>query len=91
MTSMGGEIGQGAGRAHMTMHPKDNVTTLLDSRHEITVLADGGPVAKGVPFGHKAALAAIGKGAAILKYNVSIGRATRDIEAGEHVHVHNCR
>ncbi|HEC90464.1 MAG TPA: D-galactarate dehydratase [Alphaproteobacteria bacterium] len=73
------------------MHPGDNVTTLLDSRHEITVLADGGPVAKGILFGHKAALAAIAKGADILKYNVIIGRATRDIEVGEHVHVHNCR
>ncbi len=91
MTYMDGKTRQGEGRAHLTMHPDDNVTTLLDNRHEIAVLAEGGPVAKGIPFGHKAALVAIAKGADIIKYNVGIGRATRDIEAGEQVHVHNCR
>ncbi|MEM9230654.1 MAG: UxaA family hydrolase [Pseudomonadota bacterium] len=40
-------------------------------------------------LGHKAARTTIAKGDRILKYGVPIGRATRDIAAGEHVHVHN--
>lgn len=39
--------------------------------------------------GHKYALRNIADGAAIVKYGMSIGHATRDIVAGEHVHVHN--
>ena len=42
-----------------------------------------------VPFGHKVALHAIARGAAIRKYGESIGVATTDIVAGTHVHVHN--
>jgi hypothetical protein len=78
-------------RAHLTAHANDNVTTVLDNRTDLTVLTDGGPVAAGVPFGHKVARVAIPAGADIVKYNVVIGQATRDIEAGEHVHVDNCR
>lgn len=42
-----------------------------------------------VPRGHKLALRAIGVGAEVRKYGWPIGRATRDIAAGEHVHSHN--
>jgi altronate hydrolase len=42
-----------------------------------------------VPAGHKVAAHAIAKGAAIRKYDTIIGFASRDIEAGEHVHAHN--
>lgn len=42
-----------------------------------------------IPFGHKLALRPIQGGADIVKYGTVIGRATRDIQAGEHVHVHN--
>lgn len=44
-----------------------------------------------IPFGHKAALRAIKAGEDIRKYGAPIGRATRDIATGEHVHVHNMR
>jgi altronate hydrolase len=81
----------GGGRLHLTTHPSDNVTTLLDDRRDITILLDGSKVALGVCFGHKVALQPIVKGAPILKYQVVIGHATTDIDAGEHVHVHNCR
>ncbi|WP_033923398.1 UxaA family hydrolase [Sphingomonas sp. 37zxx] len=43
-----------------------------------------------VPALHKVAVRAIAPGQAILKYGQPIGIATRDIAAGEHVHVHNC-
>jgi (2R)-sulfolactate sulfo-lyase subunit alpha len=44
-----------------------------------------------VPLGHKVALRNLAAGEQIIKYGVAIGRATRDIRAGEHVHVHNVK
>lgn len=40
-------------------------------------------------FGHKLSLRHIRSGEEIIKYGTVIGRATRDIQPGEHVHVHN--
>ncbi len=42
-----------------------------------------------VKFGHKFAIKNIKKGEHVIKYNESIGTATKDIFVGEHVHVHN--
>ena len=42
-----------------------------------------------VPAGHKIAACRIQAGERVRKYDVVIGAATRDIEAGEHVHGHN--
>ena len=42
-----------------------------------------------IDFGHKFSIVPIKKGEKILKYGEVIGAATRDIEVGEHVHVHN--
>jgi altronate dehydratase small subunit len=42
-----------------------------------------------IDFGHKFAVVPIRAGEDILKYGEVIGVATRVIEAGEHVHVHN--
>ena len=42
-----------------------------------------------VPMGHKVALTGIQKGDPIIKYGEKIGRATIDITAGQHVHLHN--
>ncbi len=39
--------------------------------------------------GHKIALMDIKKGENIIKYGESIGIATRDIQTGQHVHIHN--
>ena len=44
-----------------------------------------------VPLGHKVALRDIPSGAPVVKYGVVIGRATRDIARGDHVHVHNLK
>jgi altronate hydrolase len=46
-------------------------------------------VAARVPAGHKIAVRAIKSDAPVRRYNQIIGFATRDIRAGEHVHVHN--
>ena len=42
-----------------------------------------------LPAGHKIAARRIAAGERVLKYNVVIGAASRDIEPGEHVHGHN--
>lgn len=46
-------------------------------------------VRQAIPLGHKLALRPIRSGEAILKYGTVIGRATQEIQRGEHVHVHN--
>ena len=55
------------------------------------VAVDGGVLhAPGpVPAGHKIALCAISRGTPVRKYDETIGYATADIAAGEHVHLHN--
>ena len=42
-----------------------------------------------VPYGHKIAVRSIKKGELIIKYGEEIGAATKDIQKGEYVHVHN--
>jgi len=44
-----------------------------------------------IKLGHKYALRDIAEGEAILKYGLPIGKALSDIQAGDWVHVHNCR
>ncbi len=46
-------------------------------------------VRSAIPFGHKLALAPIGRGQPVIKYGEVIGLASADIAPGEHVHVHN--
>jgi altronate dehydratase small subunit len=42
-----------------------------------------------IPYGHKIALCPIAKGQDIMKYGERIGVASKDIEEGCHVHIHN--
>ncbi len=42
-----------------------------------------------IPSNHKFARADIKAGDPIMKYGLSIGRASKDIRRGEYVHVHN--
>lgn len=42
-----------------------------------------------IPRYHKTSIAAISKGAPIVKYGEHIGLAGEDIQPGTHVHVHN--
>ena len=76
------------------IHPDDNVATLLDDavpgpvkilgieKLEITALE---PIAAG----HKIALCKIAAEQPVLKYGFPIGRAVRELSAGEWVHLHN--
>lgn len=78
-------------RIALTVHPDDNVATLLDSRVDDRATQDGLVLNAAVPFGHKVALRPIAEGDAVVKYGVAIGIATAPIAAGDHVHVHNCQ
>ncbi|SDF36563.1 UxaA family hydrolase [Sporolituus thermophilus] len=65
------------------IEPPTAVTAEIDGK-TITVLAT-----ERIPFGHKIALKSIPKGQPIIKYGETIGLATKDIQPGQHVHVHN--
>lgn len=85
-------IGQTAmPRTSLTVHPDDNVATLLDFNVEDPVTTTGLSLTESIPFGHKVALRPIQAGQAVVKYGVAIGTASQDIPTGAHVHVHNCR
>lgn len=86
-------------RNAVKLSPKDNVASALaplakgqvaaiqyhdEPIEQITLIED-------VPFGFKLAARDIKKGEAILKYGMVMGVATRDIKAGEMVHVQNCQ
>lgn len=73
---------------------EDNVATALDNVVPGTVHLRGGlsgdfKVVAEIPFGHKAALCDIAKGAMIIKYGHAVGFATQNIKSGEYVHIHN--
>jgi altronate dehydratase len=78
--------------AALVLSPADEVAVALRdlAPGETIELADRAlRVHDPVPAGHKLAIGAIGRGALVHKYGEPIGRATEDIAAGEHVHVHN--
>ncbi len=53
--------------------------------------SDGIFAVNNIPFGHKLALKDIKNGEPVIKYGFSIGRAAKDIRAGEWVHTHNLK
>lgn len=79
----------------IVLNPADNVATLIDSGGAGTACALQGEathplkLAADIPFGHKVCIRDIGAGAPVVKYGQVIGRASRAIAAGEHVHTHN--
>ncbi|MEP7281883.1 MAG: UxaA family hydrolase, partial [Rubrivivax sp.] len=72
------------------IHPNDNVVIARRQLLGGTPLDGEGVCVTGlVPPGHKVATSAIAAGDAVRRYDQVIGRATQDIAAGQHVHVHN--
>jgi altronate dehydratase small subunit len=72
---------------------RDNVATAVQAlapgdRVELE-MAGTVMIREPIAFGHKFAVTTIEAGAEVVKYGHSIGQATRPIQAGEHVHVHN--
>lgn len=67
---------------------KDNVATLLKNSLEGENIA-GVFLKENIKSGHKFALIDIAKDAEIIKYAEPIAAASKDIKAGEWVHIHN--
>lgn len=87
---------EGEVRVLMIMHPADNVAVCLrplEDAEMIHVIHNGKTLSvrvRGtVPLGHKVALSPVASGQTVTKYGETIGRAVKDIAAGEHVHDHN--
>jgi hypothetical protein len=85
-------------RKTILLHHDDNVATAiadLKKGKKVNASLDDISIdvllSEDVAFGHKIALADIAKGQEVFKYGMPIGKALRDIRAGEWVHVHNCR
>jgi len=74
------------------LHPSDDVAIArvpLTPGTELSIAGRTIRVTEAVPAGHKLAIAAKAAGEMLHRYGQRIGRATRDIQAGQHVHVHN--
>ena len=73
---------------HIRMHAADNVAIVANDGGlpAGTVFADGLRLVDKVPQGHKVALVDLPKGTAVLRYNVPIGYALKDIPSGSWVH-----
>ena len=76
------------------LHEKDNVVVVVETLQSGDIIVINGKeilVTKALDIGHKLALKNISKGEQIIKYGISIGRASEDIGLGMHVHTHNLR
>ena len=75
------------------VHASDNVAVVAADVQagDVVRLADGSEVqaVEAIPRGSKVALDPIACGQAVVRYGEEIGRATKDIAAGEYVHTHN--
>jgi len=70
------------------LHSADNVLIALRALPKGTVV-EGLTLSADISLAHKVAATLILAGDPVLKYGMEIGRATADIAAGDHVHVHN--
>ncbi len=77
----GDNVGTAVLEDHIQRGDKVSTTGRLSG---ITVIATAA-----IPYGHKIALRPIKKGECIVKYGLTIGTATQDIQPGDHVHTHN--
>jgi altronate dehydratase small subunit len=85
-----------AARGALMLSERDNVATLLEdaargSNVPVRLGKETNPVKalEDITFGFKIAVTDIARGASIVKYGETIGLASRDINKGEMVHVHN--
>ncbi len=76
------------------LNPEDNIgVALVNFKPGAEVKIYGREVrvklAEPIPYQHKFSVTSIGSGKEIIKDGVVIGKATQDIEQGQHVHTHN--
>ncbi len=79
--------GDAVGVAVRDLTPESGVPGRVQSTGE-AVQVD---VVDAIPLGHKVALRDIRSGQPVIEYGTPIGLATGDINAGQHVHVHNLK
>ena len=73
------------------LDPADNVAVALEAvTAGDTCSATGVAAAAEIPAGHKMATRDIATGDAVRKFNQIIGFASEAIQAGDHIHTHNC-
>jgi hypothetical protein len=76
------------------LNAQDNVATMLEDGGEFVEVLGQNPhrieLAEPIALGHKVALRDIRASEPVVKFGVAIGRATREIRAGQWVHLHNC-
>lgn len=80
----------------VVINEKDNVATVVDNLPAESVVSffigqteQQLKLLENIPSGHKFAIKKIPRNGDVLKYGESIGSATREINPGEHVHIHN--
>ncbi|HWR40370.1 MAG TPA: UxaA family hydrolase [Patescibacteria group bacterium] len=80
----------------IVMKAVDNVCTVVETVEastEVSIEINGKtvtlPVSERIPLGHKFAIKMIKLGEPIIKYGETIGLATKEIQPGQYVHVHN--
>ena len=78
----------------LVLDPQDNVATLLEDVCANAVIVLKGiegyiHISENIAIGHKVALKRVNESQSIIKYGHRIGIATRDINPGEWVHIHN--
>src|SRR5580658_8362839 len=74
------------------LHPRDNVAIARVPLSMDTALNVGGQSIRtrsAIPAGHKVAIKPVAQGENLVRYGQLIGRASRAIEPGDHVHTHN--
>lgn len=76
----------------LRLNDSDNVAVALEplgAGYRVKLHGQDILLATDIHPGHKFALSDLPQGSSIVKYGMTIGKATRHIGAGEHVHVHN--
>lgn len=76
------------------INSKDNVIVALTNlKKDETICIDGDELKllENIKMGHKVAISSIKQGENIIKYGYPIGHSIKEIQAGEHVHVHNIK
>lgn len=76
--------------------PGDTVAVVLQPTpkgSKVTITGPGDPLSltanEDIPCFHKLSLSSVQSGQALLRNGIVVGRATREIEAGDWVHTHN--
>jgi SAF domain len=80
--------------AVIVLHPADNVVVCRRNVSAGEALPIDGEIitaSADIALGHKIARRFIPEGAFVIKYGMSIGSATADIQPGEWVHMHNLK